>query len=352
MVTLIRQVFTRSYWRLVSRRQFWRDSWFALRRIHKDKRVRPQIKLLSQVILAPLVFFAVLLWILAMLATAMTGEDAAPALGGFLFLTMLVLRLSFRRRRVVYRQGPTWADERLYRPTVRREVAELTLLYAVLADRASSEVFVAVKTLPDQIEVVTRQLHIALLRKHNLWERLGPEEKALLMLPDGGWEAGVTQHVAERALEPLRILRWALRVDPYLPSVGSDASVDYKLAKELVLNPEKIMAGYDLIDRQNLEAVRLSADNYFQRGVAEGLTRGFFLSENEQNLVWAKNIAQQLGGRQAKDLVVGAKLIGETDESTVRLVTSIAQRRVQTCDWLIGVLSGKEMVGEVLRLVI
>ena len=347
----LRQFFTKSYWRLVRRRQFWLDSWVAIRRSHKDKRGRKQLKLLLKVLLSPVLVLLLLVVLVSAIAAAAAGRDSAS----FGIVAGLVLGLGFRvlfrrRRRVTISERESWSDERLHRPEVRREIAELTLVYAVLAARAGSESFLAEKTLPAELEVTTRQNHVALLRQRGLWDRLGGDEKELLMRPDGGWDPGVCYRVADRLLEPIRILRWALRIDGYLPTPGQNLTLNFEIASELARNPERLMEGYDLIGPTSLQIARKTANLYFQRGAAEGVRRGYFEPESEANMAWSKEYSERLSGRQEEDILVGAKLVSEADEQTVRRLTSLAMRRLQTCDWLIRVISGRELVGERLGL--
>ena len=121
-------------------------------------------------------------------------------------------------------------------PELRRELAELVLLHAVLVDRAGSENFLRTKVLPEGFEVVTRQRHMEILREHNLYDRLGDAERDLMLLPDGHWPPDMIDHVA-MLLEPLRLLRWVLRVDGFLATVGGTMSADFRLAGSIVKEP-------------------------------------------------------------------------------------------------------------------
>ena len=46
MWSYFRLFFSKEYWALVRRRQFWRDPSVSLRRAHKDQRARKQMRLL------------------------------------------------------------------------------------------------------------------------------------------------------------------------------------------------------------------------------------------------------------------------------------------------------------------
>jgi hypothetical protein len=351
MWTYLRLLFSKNYWLLVRRRQFWRDSWVALRRLHKDKRARKQGRLLLTVLATP--FFS-LLFVAIVLASVGTLAIGQPGLGVGLIIGSVIgwirTRNAKREDAVLRLFDPEKATEWTVSPELRRQIAEWTLVYAVLADRAGSEGFLAVKTLPKGIEVTTRRVHVNVLKQHGLWDRLGADEKTLLLLPDGHWEEGVAGRI-QWLLEPLRVLRWTLRIDHYLPVVGSTLVQDFAIAKELVREPVKLLDGSEIITRANLEAARNASSHYFQRCAAEGVKRGYFEPESEANATWSREYSEKMAGLQSEDLLLGAKIVSEADEGAIRLATMLALKRLRICNWLIRVLSGEEEMGEAVRMI-
>jgi hypothetical protein len=242
---------------------------------------------------------------------------------------------------------PEQAAEWVVSAETRKRVAELALVYAVMADRAGSEGFLAVKTLPEGFEVATRRVHVTVLKEHGLWDRLGTEEKDLLLRPDGHWDNEIAKRTSLYTLDLVRVLRWVLRVDEFLPVVGSTLDQDYALAKELVVEPKRLFDGSEVVKRKALEIARDAAHHYFQRCAAEGVKRGYFEPENEKNAEWSRAYSDQMAGRQSEDLLLGTKIVSEADEGAVRLATVLALRRYRLCAWLVGVFSGEtEMVEE------
>ena len=349
MWSYFRLFFSGNYWRLVRRRQFWRDSWVALRRAHKDKRARKQMRLLLTVVMTPaicLLFFLLILGAIAGVASGQPGMAVGFAIGSV--IAWVRSRNAGKRGELTRLFEPEKPAEWMVSPELRKKLAELALVHAVLADRAGSEGFLAVKTLPEGIEVTTRRVHVALLREYGLWDRLGGEEKDLLLRPDGHWETGVAERV-RWLLEPLRVLRWTLRLDDFLPTVGSTLAQDFGMAKELVLEPGKLFEGNEVIKRANLETARTAGNHYFQRCAAEGVKRGYFEAESEKNAEWSREYADKMAGRQSDDLLLGTKIVSEADEGTIRLGAMLSLRRLRMCGWLIGVLSGETEVGEELK---
>lgn len=350
MWSYFRLFFSANYWRLVRRRQFWRDSWIAFRRAHKDKRARKQMRLLVTVLVTPAMCFLFVAIVLAAAASAIAGQ---PGLSAGLMIGSIIAWVRSRSRsrdaeltRLFEPEKPAeWAVS----PELRKQVAEVALVHAVMADRAGSEGFLAVKTLPEGLEVTTRRVHVALLKQYGLWDRLDVEAKDLLLRPDGHWEEGVANRV-RWSLEPLRVMRWALRLDEYLPVVGKTLDQDFGMASELVKEPQKLFEGTDVVTRAALETARKAGDHYFQRCAAEGVKRGYFEPESEKNAQWSREYADKMAGKQSEDLLLRTKIVSEADEGTLRVGTMLSLRRLRMCGWLIEVFSEEKAVGETLGL--
>jgi hypothetical protein len=352
MWSYFRLFFSKNYWALVRRRHFWRDSWVAARRAHKDRRARKQMRLLLTVILTPVLclFFTGLL-----LAAAGSLAAGQPGLAvGFLAGSAIAWVRSRNARReaeTLKLFAPETPVEWVVSSELRRRVAELALVYAVMGDRAGSEGFLAVKTLPEGFEVATRRVHVSVLKEHGLWDRLGAEEKDLLLRSDGHWENEVAKRTSLYTLDLVRVLRWVLRVDQFLPVVGSTLEQDYALAKELVVDPKRLFDGSEVVKRKALEIARDAAHHYFQRCAAEGVKRGYFEPESEKNAEWSRAYSDQMAGRQSEDLLLGTKIVSEADEGAVRLATVLALRRYRLCVWLVGVFAGETEMVEELRVI-
>jgi hypothetical protein len=238
MFGLFRLLFSANYWRTLFHGETWRRSGVAVRRAHKDKRARKQLRQLAILLATPFLCLAYVAWLIG---------NIAGLVGVVIALVMIGLVSVYRNRRPVEKDGPLTLSLQTYDdpkpapspepgPELRQEFAELALLHAVLADRAASENFLGTKVLPEGLVVVTRQRHMEILREYNLYDRLGDAERDLLLLPDGHWPKETIDHVA-MMLEPLRLLRWVLRVDGFLATVGATMTADFRLAGSLVKEP-------------------------------------------------------------------------------------------------------------------
>jgi hypothetical protein len=248
MWSLFRLLFSANYWRTLVRGETWRASGVSLRRAHKDKRARKQLWRLIWLLLTPFLCLLYVAWFAA------SGAGLVGAAIGFIMVGIVA---AYRNRRPVEKDGPLTLSLSTPQaveekpplppsPELRRELAELALLHAVLADRAGSEMFVKTKVLPEGFEVVTRQRHLEILRTRGLYERLGDVERDLLLLPDGHWEPHMID-VVSMALEPLRLLRWVLRADEFLPTVAAALRANYKMASTTLRIRKRYFAAKNLL---------------------------------------------------------------------------------------------------------
>jgi hypothetical protein len=76
-----------------------------------------------------------------------------------------------------------------------------------------------------------------------------------LIAADGHWDWEQI-NAAEEAIEPLRLLRWMLRIDIYLPVIGEHLQASYDTACELVEKPEKVYKERDWSTRSKLSTGR------------------------------------------------------------------------------------------------
>ena len=274
-------------------------------------------------------------------------------------LTMVGIISAYRNRKPVEKDGPLTLDLSKAKiaetevapeptPELRRELAELALLHAVLADRAGSESFVQTKILPEGVEVITRRRHLDLLREYDVYGRLGNVERDLLLQTDGHWTQQAINDVS-MSLEPLRLLRWVLRVDDFLPTVGSHLKAEYRLAGELVKEPERLFKSQTLVEISALRTGTEAADVYFYRCWAEGVRRGFYQSEDEEETKRLREYAVGLEGREDEDFLLGSTIVNRASDEDVRLATTLAFRRAFILRWICQRIYGEQAANELLE---
>jgi hypothetical protein len=193
-----------------------------------------------------------------------------------------------------------------------------------MLDRAGSEAFLKEKVLPEGFEVTSRRVHLDLLKSYGIWDKMDPDDRESMMMADGHWEISRINYYIP-GLEPLRLLRWILRIDFYLPVVGNQLRLDLNLANELVRAPQKLFAGKEMVTLQMLDIGRRSAEQFFLRCLAEEIARGYQTAEDPE---WATNITTSLAGKQHEDLVLGDKLVSEATRDELAWATQLSRRRL------------------------
>jgi len=347
MFGLFRLLFSTNYWRTLFHGETWRRSGVAFRRAHKDKRARKQLVQLAILLATPFLCVAYVGWLIG---------NVAGVVGVLIALVILGLLSIYRNRKPVEEDGPLTLSLQTYEeakpapppeptPELRREFAELALLHAVLVDRAGSENFLRTKVLPQGFEVVTRQRHMEILREHNLYDRLGDAERDLMLLPDGHWPPDVIDHVA-MLLEPLRLLRWVLRVDGFLATVGATMSADFRLAGSIVKEPAVLFRAEKLVEIESLRIGFTAADHYFYRCWAEGVYRKLFTSDTPEEVARATEYAGRLHGNEGEDLLLGTVIVSKAGDADVRLGATLALRRAKILDWVRKRMYGEMEAGE------
>jgi hypothetical protein len=343
MFGLFGLLFSANYWRTLFHGETWRRSRVALRRAHKDKRARKQLRQLALLLATPFLCVAYVGWLIG---------NVAGLFGVVIALVLVGLVSLYRNRKPAEKDGPLTLSLQTCEepkpapppepsPGLRQEFAELALLHAVLVDRAGSENFLRTKVLPKGFEVVTRQRHMEILREYNLYDRLGDAERNLMLLPDGHWPPEMIDHVA-MLLEPLRLLRWVLRVDDFLPTVGATMSADFRLAGSIVKDPAPLFRAEKLIEIDPVRIGFTAADHYFYRCWAEGVYRKLFTSDAPEEIARATSYAEQLHGNEGEDMLLGAVIVSKANDADVRLGATLALRRAKILDWV-----RKRMYGEV-----
>jgi len=304
----------------------WGELWLSMKRVHKDKRARRRLGFLSLVIgLVLLLVVALIVYVMFLIGT-----------GSILFVPFVIPLLWWIRRSAkkefvpmsIAPQASALANEARDGDTqaLHSHFAELALLYAILVDRAGSERFLKEKELPPGVEVTSRRAHMEALRSANLWERIGPKDREDMMIADGGWDWERINRFA-MGIEPLRLLRWVLRIDFRLPTIGQQLSGDFGVAHEIVVDAERLWRGRELIDAETVRSSRDDARTTLLRCIAEGISRGYQVAADAEMAAWAKWISDDLAGNQNEDFLLGDKLVSEATREQLGWATALANIR-------------------------
>ena len=226
MYSFFALLFKASYWRMVFRLDTWREAWPSLKRVHKDRRARQHLRHLMLLALAPLLCLAYLAYFAIHKRFLVVVVLAFLVIGLWRFL---------RKKPPAKSAHRMLTDEEQSR--FRAYYADMALIYAVMLDRAAIENYFRNKVLPEGSEVSTRRLHLDLLKSNGVWEKMDQRDREALIVPDGEWSPFWIDHLG-MGLEPLRLLRWMLRIDFHLPVVGKQMHLDHRVAGELVRAPK------------------------------------------------------------------------------------------------------------------
>lgn len=316
----------------------WVEAWSNLKRAHKDKRARRHLLGLSLLALIPIFCLAYI----ALLVGTKT----------WYFVPFLIPILWWHNRRAKQESTPlhiaptpepiTHELTKEERRVLRLYFAEAALLHAVMVDRVGSERFLKENQLPAGKEVTSRRVHLQILKDSGIWDKMAAPDREAMMMPDGHWEWETINRVA-LAMEPLRLLRWILRIDYFLPVVGQQLSGDFGIAHELVLTPHKILNGKGLIELETMTVGRDAADHFFQRCLAEAISRGYYDPNDEEITQRARSISQSMAGQQNNDFVLGTHLVSEAKKEELVWATSLAQRRRNFLSWTIAMMEDGEV---------
>jgi hypothetical protein len=200
-------------------RATWIEARSSLRRAHKDKRARKHLLalllLVGFLILIPAICLAYLMILIATCAWLFI-----PFVIPVLWWIKRSAKREFEPLNIAPTPEPLPSGPSIEeRSSLRLYLAELAVIYAVMVDRAGSERFLQEKELPEGVEVISRRAHLELLKSHGIWERMAPADRQAIMMPDGHWDwTRINQMAME--IEPLRLLRWVLRIDFQLPQIG------------------------------------------------------------------------------------------------------------------------------------
>lgn len=342
MFSSLKLLFSRNYWRHLFLASTWHDAWLIFRRAHKDPRARKHLLRLLLLVFYPLL---IVLYVFVVIVAG-----ALPQVAVLLVLAIPVVWWIRRRTRrdtpphVTPQPDPIAPPPSLTHEaeaSLREYLSRVALLHAVLLDRAGSESFLHHQELPPNAEVISRRIHIDLLRRTHIWDELAAPEREAIMMPDGHWEPERIQSV-NFGMETLRLLRWVLRIDFFLPAVGRRPKGDYALAHELVTAPQKLLDSRKLIDHDSLQTALNAAEQYYFRCLAESIQRGYAEPANDQIKNWASNAYADVRGKQGEDLTLGSQLVSEAGQSDLLIISAWAQSRIQFLRWIRALLRQEE----------
>jgi hypothetical protein len=335
MWPLWKLLFSRNYWNQVLRGHTWSATWRALRRAHKDGRAWRQ--------LARMLFLLLLPFSIPMILVALAPGGIVLVWVYIAFMVMLS-RQGFGVKAKSGGLNIVDIEAELHRtPEVRRFLGELCLLHAVLVERAGSERFLRTKTLPEGVEIITRRKHIDLLREHGLYDRLGALERDLILLPDGHWPEEILGEV-DLAVEPVRLLRWVLRLDSFLPTIGETMRFDRGLIESTLQEPERVLNGEEWVAISALDIGVNAATDFWYRAWSEGFARGFFVANSPEQELELREIAERFKGKESKDLLLDGTIMSGATEGDVRLAGLLGWRRRHILLWIRARVMGQQPV--------
>jgi hypothetical protein len=157
---------------------------------------------------------------------------------------------------------------------------------------------------------------------------MAPSDRDALLMPDGHWDLERIHRVTT-GIEPLRLLRWILRLDFRLPSIGQQLHGDFSIAHEIVNDPDRVFSGHALADVDEIREGCDDANYYRVRCYAESISRGYQAAENERTAEWAKTLSARLKGKQDEDLLLDDELVSEVDRDKLSWATALAVIRAE-----------------------
>jgi hypothetical protein len=338
MYSLFALLLKKSYWQTILRAATWLEAWRSLKRAHKDSRARKFLGHLLWLLIIPILCFAYL---------CLVAGTRALYVVPFIFL-LIFFRNRYRGKHsaplhITPQPAPihralTEEDRR----ALRARFADLALLLAVLLDRAGSETYLRDKVLPEGVEVVSRRIHIDLLKSRNLWDTLAPPDREAIMMPDGAWTRTQVNIVVNRCFEPFRLLRWILRFDFHLPVVGKQLRFDYHSANELIRNPARLLAPADqlagqLTTQSDVETARDAARQFLLRCYAEEVARGYVIPDQEETTQWANSVSSSMSGKQSIDFLLEENLVSEATRDQLEWATHLSRTRLHFLNWILSI---------------
>lgn len=338
MLAISTRALRNSHLRLLFQRSFWEETWRSIKRAHKDRRARKHVLLLVGF---GGVFLTLSIGIAAFAAALVDLIWVLALIFALVVFTWWLRRSATIDSRPVPIDPPTDPALSFIDPeqqtAVREYFQQLTFLYAVLVERAGSERYLKEREVPDGTEITARRMHIELLRGVGVWEQLASADREILMMPDGSWSPELISRISI-GLEPLRLLRWLLRIDFWLPSIGQNLYGTYDCAHELVSHPNKVLHNTQLADPMLIRMARDDAALFRLRCRAEEISRRYIEPQSTEVAEWADEIVQQLKGNQDEDLLLLEKLVSEADEKELSWAWALATMRVEFFDHALAII--------------
>ena len=328
-----------SLFRIFAQKSVWREIWLSMKRVHKDRRARRRLGSLSLWIgLLLLLVVGAIAYLFFLIGTG--AIFFAPFVIPVLWWIRRSTKKEFEPMSIAPQARDLGAGEEADRPALHAYFADMALLYAVLVDRAGSERFLKEKALPPGAEVTSRRVHVEALRSAGVWDRMIPEDREDIIMPDGAWDWERINRYA-MGIEPLRLLRWVLRIDFRLPTIGQQLWGDFGIAHEIVVDPERLRRGRELIDAETVGVSRDDARTTLLRCVAEAISRGYQVAQDESTAAWAKQVSADLSGNQNEDFLLGDKLVSEATPEQLAWATALANIRTDFLSRVMDLLEGR-----------
>jgi hypothetical protein len=325
---------------------FWKWSWIALRRFHKDKRFRRPVLLMSFG-LAYFVTYLIFAW-------KINREDGmgiwtVPFYGfifGSGFLASIFIRRLNRSNQQIFQHSfiqqplPSEKDCSASSPVVRTYVIQRAGIIAGLVLRAGSELSLNSPHAQQLAEAGIRGAINKMLRKSNLWDQLEPGEADLFCAADGAWTSAQKNNMHSWC-EQLRLLRWTMGLDADIVPLAHLPTPEVSLTERL-LDPERLFVRCkDMRELWEIRRERDLASDYTVRIVSELMKRGLFDSDSLDG-----SLEPLLRARHdpSTDLIAGVKTVGELDDNTLHSLGATAVARLRYAEYLMDQLETQTQV--------
>ena len=191
-----------------------------------------------------------------------------------------------------------------------------TLRLWLLLWRASSELFLSEKVLPEGVEVTTRRAVLDKIDELNLRSKLNSEENQLHLMPDGAWSKETTLNIIFRAAE-LEALQYACGI---LTALSPIEDFD-RIARIDIERIRFSRAGTEWLPKATFE-IRYESEMtaaFYLRCLAEKVRRGMAErpADNEELEILQEASAKQ--GNQDTDMLIGTKIISEVESDKLNI---------------------------------
>lgn len=183
-----------------------------------------------------------------------------------------------------------------------------------------------------------RQYSNAELRKRGLWEALEPKEKDLLAAPEGSWSEQQISDFPNWA-EQSRLLRWVLRLDNSLTSLGRVQTSKGAAGPGL----DEVLAGNaELLGSWDVRVERDDAELYALRILGECEYRGL-APIGAERVEGALELRNRISGT-SQDLIAAPGTVEELDNDALRELGATSVARWQYTSYLVDQLSEKRPI--------